>query len=227
MFIVLTPMVLAWIDWPPQGGPAVARTAAEAPQATPAASTKGHILRSLGFWSVALPFALGISAQVGFIVHQLPILEPSVGSVNASIAVALTGAFAIGARLLLSFFIDRLHQRGVTAALLVNQAVALFAVAHTSDPLTLYIACSAFGITVGNLITFPALIVQREFPAASFALISNLVTSVTGLTYAFAPGILGILRDATGGYTVPLYACIVTELLAAGIVLLRPRTMPA
>jgi hypothetical protein len=29
-------------------------------------------------------------------------------------------------------------------------------------------------VTVGNLITLPALIIQREFPAASFATLTNL-----------------------------------------------------
>jgi predicted MFS family arabinose efflux permease len=214
-------MVLAWVDWPPSGSPAGPHPAAAARVQPAAAWTKPRALRSLAFWSVALPFALGIAAQVGFIVHQLAILEPSLGSVHASIAVALTGVFAIGARVLLSFFIDRLHQRLATAILLVNQAVALFAITRTSDPVALYVACSAFGITVGNLITFPSLIIQREFPAASFALVSNLATAVMGLTYAMAPGILGILRDATDGYAVPLYVCIATELLAAAIVLAR------
>jgi MFS family permease len=222
MILVLAPMVLAWVDWPGRGDVPAGKTAT-APAAAASGSTKASVLRSLAFWSVALPFALGIAAQVGFIVHQLAILEPSIGSVNASLAVALTGAFAIGARILLSLFIDRLDQRRVTAILLLNQAIALFAITRTSDPLALYVACSAFGVTVGNLITLPSLIIQREFPAAAFALVSNLATSVMGLTYAFAPGILGILRDATRGYTVPLYACIAAELLAAAIVVLKPR----
>lgn len=227
MAVVLIPMVLAWVDWPPRNAPPASPTPASTPPAAPesVAWTRGRAMRSLAFWSVSLPFALGIAAQVGFIVHQIALLEPSIGSVRASIAVALTGAFALGARLILSLFIDRLDQRKTTALLLLNQAVALFAMTRTTDPLALYIACSAFGITVGNLITLPALIIQREFPAASFATIANLSTAVGGFTYAFAPGLLGILRDATGSYTVPLYACIATELLAAAIIL--PRLRPA
>jgi predicted MFS family arabinose efflux permease len=224
MALVLVPMIVAWVGWPASRG--ALRGGPLAAVAAPVAWSKLRALRSPAFWSVALPFALGIAAQVGFIVHQLAILEPSIGSVNASIAVALTGVFAIGARVALSFFIDRLNQRLVTSILLLNQAVALFAVSRTSDPFVLYVACSAFGITVGNLITFPALIIQREFPAAAFALVSNLGTSVMGLTYALAPGILGIVRDATHGYTVPLHICIATELLAATLVLLRPRRLP-
>ncbi|TWT09712.1 MFS transporter [Reyranella sp. CPCC 100927] len=225
MAVILIPMVLMWVDWPPRSTlptpPANASTGSAVSSAT--TWTRARAIRSLAFWSVSLPFALGISAQVGFIVHQLALLEPLIGTVEASVAVAITGAFAIGARLLLSLFIDRLDQRKVTALLLLNQAVAVFAITRTSDPLILYGACAAFGITVGNLITLPALIIQREFPAASFATIANLSTAVGGFTYAFAPGLLGILRDTTGGYTVPLYVCIATELLAAAIILPRPR----
>ncbi len=225
MAVVLIPMILMWVDWPPRSTPPtpLANASAGAAVASATTWTRARAMRSLAFWSVSLPFALGISAQVGFIVHQLALLEPLIGTVEASVAVAITGAFAIGARLLLSLFIDRLDQRRVTALLLLNQAVAVFAITRTSDPLILYGACAAFGITVGNLITLPALIIQREFPAASFATIANLSTAVGGFTYAFAPGLLGILRDATGGYTVPLYVCIATELLAAAIILPRPR----
>lgn len=228
MAFVLVPMVVAWVKWPPDRAEvpgARAEPGAGAPAARP--WTKGRALRSLAFWSVAAPFGLGIAAQVGFIVHQLAILEPSIGSVQASIAVALTGVFAIAARVLLSFFVDRLDQRRITAVLLLNQAVALFAIAQSSEPLVLYVACSTFGITVGNLITLPALIVQREFPAAAFTTVANLSTAVNGLTYAFAPGILGVLRDLTGSYGVPLYACIGMEVLAAAVVLLRVRTAAA
>ncbi|TXL72588.1 MFS transporter [Vineibacter terrae] len=226
MAVILTPMVLAWVDWPPPANPPAASTtasAAPAPSAPAVAWTKARALRSLGFWSITVPFGLGISAQVGFLVHQIAILEPAIGAVQAGIAVALTGAFAIGARLTMSFFIDRLHQRLATAILLVNQAVALLALTWSSEPLALYVACCAFGLSVGNLITLPSLIVQREFPPAAFALVTNLSAAVNGITYAFAPGILGILRDATGSYTVPLHVCIAAELLAAVIVLLKPR----
>lgn len=223
MAIVLTPMVLAWVTWPP------ARPVAPSPAASAIATaalpwTRARALRSLAFWSVALPLSLGLAAQVGFLVHQLAILEPSLGSINAGIAVALTGTCAIAARIALSFFIDRLNQRLVTALLLLNQAAALSLLARNGEPLAVYLACCAFGVTVGNLITLPALIVQREFPAASFALTANLVTAVMGLTYAVAPGILGVLRDATGSYAVPLYACIVAEVLAAAIVVIRIRS---
>ena len=41
--------------------------------------TQRNALRSAKFWSVAAPIALALTAQVGFLVHQIAILEPVLG----------------------------------------------------------------------------------------------------------------------------------------------------
>ena len=40
---------------------------------------------------------------------------------------------------------------------------ALFAMTQTTNTIVLFGACAVFGLSVHNVITFPALIVQREF----------------------------------------------------------------
>ncbi len=40
--------------------------------------------------------------------------------------------------------------------------------------------------------------------------------------YAFGPGLLGILRDAFGGYGVPLMVCLSLNLAATAMILMRP-----
>ena len=157
--------------------------------------------------------------------HQISVLQVFIGSVGAAHAVAVTGAYAIAGRVGLSLFIDRLDQRRASAVLLAIQAVSLAVMIRTADPMALYVACGAFGLGVGNLITLPALVIQREFPAAAFATVASLSTSVMGLTYAFAPWILGVLRDTTGSYAAPLCACIATEIVAAVLVLPRLRSV--
>ena len=59
----------------------------------------------------------------------------------------------------------------------------------------LYGACILFRLSVGNVITLPSLIVQREFPSATFGMVIGLSTAVGQLTYAFAPAVLGAIRD--------------------------------
>ncbi len=86
-------------------------------------------------------------------------------------------------------------------------------------------ACAVYGFSVGNLITFPSLIIQREFDAASFGLLVGLSTAITQFTYAFGPGLLGLVRDLSGSYTASLLLCVVLNLIAAAIVLRGPRVV--
>ena len=67
--------------------------------------------------------------------------------------------------------------------------------------MVLIAACALFGFSVGNLITLPSLIVQREFDPRSFGVLVSLITAINQVTYAFGPGIIGLLRDASGSYT--------------------------
>ena len=78
----------------------------------------GHsaALRDGHFWSVALPFALAIAAQVGFIVHMVAFLLPLLGRDGTSLAVTCSSALAMVGRLALGTVIDRLPRRGVSAA---------------------------------------------------------------------------------------------------------------
>jgi cyanate permease len=82
---------------------------------------------------------------------------------------------------------------------------------RTTNPLALYLASALFGFSVGNVITLPALIIQREYPAAAFGMLSALVVAIIQVTYAFGPGLLGLLRDATGSYAAPLVLCMALE----------------
>ena len=46
--------------------------------------------------------------------------------------------------------------------------------------------------------------------------------AVGQLTYAMGPALLGLVRDASGGYGAALALCIVLQVAAAAMILLRP-----
>ncbi|MCC7274073.1 MAG: MFS transporter, partial [Alphaproteobacteria bacterium] len=94
---------------------------------------------------------------------------------------------------------------------------------QAGSPAMLHAGCVLFGLGVGNLITFPALIVQQEFPKAHFARTVALVVAVNQVTFAFGPGLLGLIRETTGGYFWALIVCIAMQLAGAAVVLVRPR----
>jgi MFS family permease len=219
MLVVLLPLTLAWVRHPPaalQPQPWVADGAgAPAP-----VLSKAGALASLHFWSVTGPFALALTTQVGFIVHQIAFLSPLIGHIGAGVAVAITTVMAVVGRVGLGFVIDRLNQRRATALSFASQAAALLVMTQTSRPAVLLFACAVFGFSVGNLITFPALIIQREFDLRAFGVLVALSTAMCQFTYAFGPGVLGLIRDATGGYPAALFLCVVLNIMAAAIILL-------
>jgi predicted MFS family arabinose efflux permease len=196
--------------------------AADAGGIAPIAWTRASALRSWAFWSASAPFALAITSQAGFLVHQIAFLEPAIGRYPAGVAVAITTAMAIVGRLTLGAMANWLDQRLASALSLASQAAALAVMTQTTDAETLLAACAVYGFSVGNVITFPALIVQREFEPAAFGMLIGLSTGLSQFTYAFGPGLLGVVRDGTGGYTAALAVCIALNLIAAAIVLRRP-----
>jgi Major Facilitator Superfamily len=217
---ILVPVIAIWVDRPPPSRTARPATAAGS-AAAPSQWTRAAALGSFAFWSVAAPFALALMAQVGFLVHQVALLEPAIGRTGAGFAVAVLTIAAVSGRLVLGVFALRLDLRHATALMLLTQAGALFAIIRTTDGGALFLACALFGLSAGNLISLPALIIQREFEATSFGMLVGLSTAIGQFAYAFGPGLLALLRDATSDYGAALTLCMVLEIAAGGMVLVR------
>jgi MFS family permease len=229
LLVLMVPITLIFVGRPPVFERMTAGlSAADAPSA---ARVRGQALRNVAFLTVSIAFALVLFAQVGFIVHLISFLDPVIGRAHAATAVAVLTTMAVIGRVLFSTVIDRLNQRLASAISFTSQAVALTIIINSRSELVLIGACALFGFSVGNLITLPSLIVQREFDPRSFGVLVSLLTAINQVTYAFGPGVIGVLRDASGSYALPFYGCIALELIAAALILVRgrgrgPRTKP-
>ncbi|MBN9006821.1 MAG: MFS transporter [Rhizobiales bacterium] len=224
MVALLVPVIFLFVGHPPErerigAGPSGV-AAANGPSPL---QIRSMALRDVAFLTLTIAFALVLFAQVGFIVHLISFLDPVIGRERAAVAVALLTAMAVVGRLLFSTVIDRLNQRLASALSFASQALALAILINSRNEMLLIAACGLFGFSVGNLITLPALIIQREFAPKSFGVLVSLLTAVTQVTYAFGPGIIGFLRDAFGGYAVPFSVCIGLELSAAMLIMVRGR----
>ena len=218
MVVLMVPIILIFVGPPSIGSSAaIAAIKADAPSAS---QIRSKAFRDAAFLTVSFAFALVLFAQVGFIVHLISFLDPVIGRERAAIAVALLTAMAMAGRVLFSTVIDRLNQRLASAISFVSQAVALSIIINSRNDMVLIAACALFGFSVGNLITLPSLIVQREFDPRSFGVLISLITAINQVTYAFGPGIVGLLRDASGSYALPFYGCIGLELIAAVLIML-------
>ena len=224
MVALLVPVIFFFVGHPPdRERPGAGPSGAAAANGPSPLQIRSMAFRDVAFLTLTIAFALVLFAQVGFIVHLISFLDPVIGRERAAVAVALLTAMAVVGRLLFSTVIDRLNQRLASALSFASQALALAILINSHNEILLIAACGLFGFSVGNLITLPALIIQREFAPKSFGVLVSLLTAVTQVTYAFGPGVIGFLRDAFGGYAIPFYVCIGLELGAAMLIMVRGR----
>lgn len=208
-------------DSRPAPGAAAARVSP--PPSVTAPLDRAALVRSPRFWTISAAFALGLLAQVGFLTHQVAYLSPRLGREGAALAVSLTTLAAIVGRLGAGLVIDRVDRRVASACNFAVQALAVFAMIRWPSVPVLYAGCMIFGLGVGNVTTFPSLIVQAEYPKEHFRRIVSLVVAINQFTFAFGPVLLGWARDRWGSYAVALGLCLACEIASAGIVLLRAK----
>ncbi|MFT3799909.1 MAG: MFS transporter [Burkholderiaceae bacterium] len=174
-----------------------------------------RVLGSPGFLSNTVPFSIGLTVQVGFLTHQLSMLRPLIGAQSAAWAVGLTTVCAVAGRLLAGALMDRLERRALAALNFVLQAGGLLLLAFATEPVILYAGCVAAGLAVGNMITYPGLLIQREFPSAQFNRVNRLAVGITQFIYACGAYLMGAAREAAGDYRLPLLGCAALAAVAA------------
>jgi cyanate permease len=182
---------------------------------------RAQLLADRALQSITLAFGLGLSAQVGFLMHQVAFLSGRIGLDAAGAGVALTTTVALLSRVATGLVIDRFDPRRTAAANFLVQIAALAVLLAAPSAAWTYLGCALFGISVGNMITLPNLIVQREFASAQFARTVSLMWAIVQLVLAFGPGVLGLVRDLSGSYDAALIVCIALELVACAAVLVR------
>jgi MFS family permease len=214
MLLVALPLAAFVVRHPAQPAGASARSRAADDTTAGRAWSRREALRTGHFWSLALSFGLALIAQVGFIVHQLALLEPALGPLQAALAVSATTVSALLGRVAAGALADRMDRRVLSASIFAVQAAALAVTAASASPVALFAASVAFGLGVGNVITLPPLIVHTEFGTRSFATIFGMASAAVQLGVAVGPGLVGVLRDVTDGYAVAIGVLAVLDAVA-------------
>ncbi len=183
-------------DGAPAGSPDVAAAAAPAARG----SARGAALRSYALWSVALGFAIGLLAQVGFLTHHYVIAAPMLGPQGAGFLVGATGLAGLLGRLALARAIDRVDPRRYTIGVFAVQAVVLVAFALWPTPQALVPISLIYGFCLGQITTLSPIVVRREFGADAFGAIYGVAGTAIQFCSAFGPVFYGVLAGQFGGY---------------------------
>ncbi len=181
-----------------------------------------QVFTDRGLLTITLPFAIGLTAQVGLLTHLLAMLVPMLGAEHAAWMIGVTTASAVAGRFVAGALLDRVSRRRIAAGNFAVQLVGLvlLSAALGMDAATgpVLAGCVLFGAGVGNMIAFPGLLVQQAVAPAQFARITRLVTGIGQISFATGPSLMGWLRQAGGSYQPVLMVCIVLFIAAAVVV---------
>jgi MFS family permease len=182
--------------------------------------SRSEIVRTPRFQTLSAAFALGLFAQIGLLAHLIVRLTPDVGVAGAGMLVSLATACAVVGRTLAGWWIGN-HDRRIAAAVnFTIQIIGVLLLIIGNGWVSLTLGCVLFGLGIGNLISLPPLIVQKEFNREDVVTVVALIVAINQAVFAFAPAVVGVFRDATSDYVLPFAMVACVQLLATIIVLL-------
>lgn len=182
--------------------------------------SRAQIARMPQFLSLSAAFSLGLFAQIGLLSHLIVRLTPDVGVTRAGLLVSLATVCAVVGRTLTGRWIGDRNRRVAAAMNFAVQAIGVLFLILGSGWLPLALGCLLFGLGIGNLTSLPPLIAQREFDREDVVTVVALIVAINQAVFAFAPALVGTLRDVSSGYALPFAAVACIQLLAATIILL-------
>lgn len=174
-------------------------------------------------WSAAVAFALGLMVQIGFVTHHVLLAEPLLGTAGAGLLVSATGAAALIGRLVLASIVDRINVRALAGGAMIGQTLALLGMSLWPGVPMLVAASLLYGYGIGHVTTLAPVVVRREFGAAAFGATYGSAATLIQFTSALGPALLGLLRDAFGGYRPGLALAAVLTATASVVLLLGGR----
>ena len=185
-------------------------------------SPRKDLIKTKGFMTLSVAFALALFAQVELLTHLLTRISPLLGENGAAAAVSMVTTSAVLGRTLLGWTIGGRDRRLAASANFLLQSVGVALMIISDAPTVVLVGCVLFGLGVGNVVSLPPLIAQHEFRAADVGTVVALVVAFNQAVFALAPAVLGVLRDISTSYVVPFALAAAMQIVAALIVLIRP-----
>jgi cyanate permease len=186
--------------------------------------TRIEIVRTWRFITISAAFSLGLFAQIGLLAHLVARLTPELGIEHAGLLVSLATVCAVIGRTAAGKWIGAHDRRFAAAANFAVQIGGVLLLIFASGWMGLTLGCVLFGLGIGNLTSLPPLIVQKEFEREDVATAVALIIAINQGVFAFAPAIIGAMRDTTADYQLPFALIALIQLLASVIILLGRRS---
>ena len=218
ILVVTLPLVLLMVRQPREGEVMPSEAVMTKPTGSEnQKNSYGQLLKNLNFWRITIGSSLALAAQVGFLTHQIPALEESLGITAAAFAVSVTAGSAIIGRFALGWSANRVPLYLLAIICYGLQAVALILIARGGGLVYLYIASAIGGIVVGAIVMLPPLLLSDAFGSQVYGTAYSLTNIGMFLSVTLAVAAAGFLRDLQGDYVVVFYTLAALHLAGMAV----------
>lgn len=196
---------------------------------TPAAAAARHKpppVRFLGdfrFWLITSACSLSLGAQVGFLMHQIPLLQGALGLSGAAFAVSIAALSAAAGRFVLGALSGRFSLPVLAAGCYLIQVIGLLLLLAGEPPALLFVASAIAGFVIGCIVMLPPLLIVDSFGAEGYGTAYGITAAAMFVMASLATAASGWLFEATGAYRWPLIALAGLHVLASLLVLWHGR----
>lgn len=163
-------------------------------------------VRTRFFTLVTVGFALLLLTQVGALAHLYPLVTGRVGPGVAATAVSTVAFASIAGRFAGTWILQHVSPMRFTIALAALQSASIALLAMSSSVAALLTGAVLFGVTIGNVLILIPVVLVDEFGMRDYPSIYSVNGFLTTIGVAAGPILIGLLRDTTAGYTIPLLA---------------------
>lgn len=175
-------------------------------------------VKSTRFVRVALVAMLSLTAQVGFLAHQLSVLAQTLSATDAALVVSATAVSAVAGRFTVSAVAGRMGLRLAALFTYAVMAAGIATVAIAESAVPVIAGCLVMGFVVGAVVLLPPLLCAAHFESALYGRVYGLVGLAFYAGGGLGPALAGVLRDLTGDYRFALGALAAASVAAAVVV---------
>lgn len=193
---------------------------------SPPGPSAREAMRTRFFVAVTLAHLLAMLAQVGGIAHLFNLVAERADPALAATAVSVLAVSSLAGRLAGGWVSARTSMRGLALVLMVGQAASLGLLVTSQGRHALLAITALFGLTVGNLLMLHPLMLAERFGVGDYGRIYSRSQLVATFGVAAGPAVIGLLRDALGGYGAAFAFAAVASMLAAGALATSGHTNP-
>jgi len=179
-------------------------------------ATRREAIRDPDFWRLFIGiFSIAVVIS-GLIVHMVPMmLDRGTSLPRATQTLSLLGFAIIFGRLTVGYMLDRLPAAPLAFVLLTLPAVACWVLVSGGSPL---VAVLLLGVTTGADIDLLPYLTSRCFGLRNYAELFGWLLSSASLGGGLGPVIAGRIHDATGSYSIALYAGSILSIVGACLI---------